>query len=66
MKIQKMKKLESLKDFQLRKEEANQVQGGRKNIVWNEETDEDIFGTFSIGTYVDGVNMGTDGYEDEQ
>lgn len=64
MKIQKMQKLESLKEFQLKQEEANQVQGG-KRIIWTGEGEVE-YGTGSIGTYVDGINTGTDGYQDAE
>lgn len=69
MNNKKIQKLENLKDFQMKKEEANKVQGGMPTncdcIIWTYgEMTEDQIGTSNIGTYVDGLSMGTDGYED--
>ena len=59
-----MKKLnlERLGEF---KQNMSDLNGGRPVIQWaHEEGDVRLHETFSIGTYVDGFNMGTDGYED--
>jgi len=59
------KKIESLKSFKL--ENKKNIEGGRsgvnvRGIRW---IGPDFgFETASIGTYVDGFNMGTDGHED--
>ncbi|ALO16802.1 hypothetical protein L21SP5_03187 [Salinivirga cyanobacteriivorans] len=48
---------------ELKLEELSEVQGGY--ITWTGgELYEQLTGTQDIGTYVDGFNMGTDGYED--
>lgn len=53
---------EKMKELKL--EELNEVKGGY-HIVWTGgEMLEHQIGTGNIGTYVDGLNMGTDGYED--
>lgn len=58
----KTKKLESLKKFEVKKADKKSLKGGRANIVWLQEGP--AHESFNIGTYVDGMSMGTDGWED--
>ncbi|CAM1365842.1 conserved hypothetical protein [Tenacibaculum sediminilitoris] len=56
-------KMKSLKEFEMTQNEMDTTKGGL-GLYWRDEKDEDYVGSFSIGTYVDGFNMGTDGYKD--
>ena len=57
----KTKKMQSLRDFKLTKEEMTKTSGGRMWIIWTREVSSQ---TASIGTYVDGMSQGTDGHGD--
>jgi hypothetical protein len=59
----KTKKLESLKEFEVKNSNLSKVKGGMSiRIAWM--IPGPGYETFDIGTYVDGFNMGTDGYRD--
>jgi hypothetical protein len=57
----KTKKMQSLEKFELAKEEMTKTSGGRIWIIWTREITSQ---TADIGTYVDGMSQGTDGYGD--
>ncbi|WP_320240653.1 hypothetical protein [Tenacibaculum sp. 1B UA] len=60
-------KMKSLKEFELSQNEMDTTKGGLyygHGVYWREEREADYVGSFNIGTYVDGMNMGTDGYKD--
>jgi len=62
------KKLESLENFRLKNTESKALKGGQApTIIWldvRDPVDIDYVGTEKIGTYVDGFDMGTDGWGD--
>ncbi|MDY8136438.1 hypothetical protein [Aquimarina sp. 2201CG5-10] len=64
----KTKKMQSLKNFEVSKEEMKNTTGGLyygHGVYWaHVEGDVVLHRTGSIGTYVDGMSNGTDGYED--
>lgn len=60
------KKMESLKQFKVSKEQMKNTSGGVAygwGLRWI-KNDDISFNTGDIGTYVDGMSMGTDGHED--
>jgi len=64
----KTTKMKSLNEFKLSQSEMNNTQGGLfygHGVAWSRAEPYDVsYQTGDIGTYVDGVSMGTDGYED--
>ena len=54
------RRIESLKSFKISKKNKKEIKGG----AYNPPIEIPPIGTLSWGTYVDGFNMGTDGYED--
>lgn len=60
-------KMKSLKEFEMSQKEMDTTKGGLyygHGVYWSAEKENDYIGSQSIGTYVDGFNMGTDGYKD--
>ncbi len=55
------KKMQSLKKFEVAKKQMKITTGGRPPYSEREIID---IPTASVGTYVDGMNWGTDGYND--
>lgn len=61
-------KMKSLSEFAMSQNELESTKGGLfygSGAYWTRSEPYDIsYGTGSIGTYVNGFNMGTDGHED--
>ncbi len=60
--------MQSLKNFEVSKEQMEKTTGGifyGYGVAWSRSEPYDVsYGTGDIGTYVDGMSTGTDGHED--